>query len=421
MNPSSADIARFVLGLAALLLMAHGGGALFRKARQPAVIGEILGGLMLGPSVLGLVLPDVQRTLFGAAGTPATMLGAVSQLGLLLMMFCSGVEVRNVFPREQRLTTLCIVLAGTLLPFVAGLAIVDSMDIQRLLGGAGSRPAFVLVFAVAIAVTSIPVIARILFDLGILDTDFARIVMGAAVVEDVALYVVLGIALSIAGTSAAGAFGLPAILGLEGTSGVALGYHLVANIGFITLASTLGPRLMACLETAGRGGGVLAPLALLTICGAGLWLGVSLVYGAFVAGIVVGSRLGRAPSVDAMCEFSFVFFIPIYFAGVGASLDLVRHFEPALFFLLLFGACAIKASSVYLGARLAGESPPAARNLAVAMNARGGPGIVLASVAYEAGVIAEIFYVVLVLLAIVTSLMAGAWLDLVVRRNWALR
>jgi Kef-type K+ transport system membrane component KefB len=210
------------------------------------------------------------------------------------------------------------------------------------------------------------------------------------------------------------------MLHLEGASAAALGYHIVVNVGFIALASTAGPRLMTLLEIRRRVGSALVPVALLAICGLGLWLGVPLVYGAFVAGIAVGGDPEERSALDSIRSVGFMFFVPVYFASVGASLDLVRHFEPTLFFFFLVGACAIKASSVYLGARLAGETRAAAGNIAVAMNARGGPGIVLASVAYEAEVIAETFYVVLVLLAIVTSLLAGAWLDLVVRRRWAL-
>ena len=111
----------------------------------------------------------------------------------------------------------------------------------------------------------------------------------------------------------------------------------------------------------------------------------------------------------------------MYFAIVGLQLDLVRHFDPVFFVWFLVFACAAKAASVYLGARLGGEGRRGARNLAVATNARGGPGIVLASVAYSAGIIGQEFYACLVMLAIVTSLLAGSWLGRVVRSRQPLR
>src|SRR5581483_4959710 len=122
-------------------------------------------------------------------------------------------------------------------------------------------------------------------------------------------------------------------------------------------------------------------------------------------------------AVVSLTQFAFAFFIPIYFAVVGLQLDLLHGF-PVLFFLgYLAFACAVKAVSVYAGARVGGQRHTSAVNLAVAMNARGGPGIVLASVAYGAGIINQSFYAVLVLLAIITSLVAGSWLARVPREQ----
>ena len=111
---------------------------------------------------------------------------------------------------------------------------------------------------------------------------------------------------------------------------------------------------------------------------------------------------------------------PLYFAVVGLRLDLAHHFDPLFFLAFLICACLAKSLSCYAGARLAGEDRFGARNLAVALNARGGPGIVLASVAYDAGIINAAGYTTLVLLAIVTSQAAGAWLEYVLRKGWPL-
>jgi Kef-type K+ transport system membrane component KefB len=117
---------------------------------------------------------------------------------------------------------------------------------------------------------------------------------------------------------------------------------------------------------------------------------------------------------------SFAFFIPVYFAIVGLNLDLVRGFSLRLTLLFLLGSCAIKIVSVSLAGRLAGFRGLDLINLAVTTNARGGPGIVLASVAYEAGIISATFYTTLVLAAIITSQVAGAWLEYVLRKGWPL-
>jgi Kef-type K+ transport system membrane component KefB len=146
---------------------------------------------------------------------------------------------------------------------------------------------------------------------------------------------------------------------------------------------------------------------------------VNLVLAAFLAGFAVSrKRLGEA--LETISRFSFALFIPVYFALVGYSLIFGKSFSVAMLLGFLAGACALKLLSVALGARLAGFKGLDVINLAVAANARGGPGIVLASVAYEAGIISAAFYTTLVLVAVLTSQAAGAWLEFVLRRGWPL-
>jgi Kef-type K+ transport system membrane component KefB len=152
-------------------------------------------------------------------------------------------------------------------------------------------------------------------------------------------------------------------------------------------------------------------------------LGVIPLFGAFVAGIIAGtsSTESAIQAREGIKRFSFAFFVPIYFALVGLQLDLVHAFDVPFFVAFLVFATTVKAGSVYASARLAGETHAAGVNLAIAMNARGGPGIVLASVAFDARIVSRSFFACLVMLAVVTSLFAGAWLERVVRRGFPLR
>ena len=426
MSLSAADAAHLLFALAVLLIAAHGAGTVFARLRQPRVIGEILGGLLLGPTVLGAFAPAMQRWLFPPDGSTATILGSIYQLGLLLLMYCSGIEIRTAIRRGEARTVASVLVLGTAAPFLAGLLFLRLIDEGRFFGPAGNETSFLLVFAVAMAVTSIPVISRIMFDLNILRTRFARIVLGVAVVEDVLLYVVLAVALGITTPVHDGLFGLPAALGLRPGSAWDVGYHSFATIGTLSLFLVFGPRLYGA--TARFRFNLIrkrSPIAyqlvfMLVACLACVFLGIQPFFGAFVAGIVVGSARRRPDAVEeeataAINQFSFAFFIPIYFAIVGLQLDLLHGFDPLFFLAYLVFACVVKAASVYAGARVGGESPGSAVNLAVAMNARGGPGIVLASVALGAGIIDQSFYAVLVLLAVITSLLAGSWLERVPR------
>jgi Kef-type K+ transport system membrane component KefB len=147
-------------------------------------------------------------------------------------------------------------------------------------------------------------------------------------------------------------------------------------------------------------------------------MGISLVFAAFLAGYGVIADRDRFPdALDAIRKFSFAVFIPVYFAVVGYRLDLGKSFSFAMLAIFLVSACVLKLLAAGAGARLAGFDWKDTFNLAAALNARGGPGIVLASVAFDAGIINAAFYTTLVLLAVLTSQVAGWWLESVIRRG----
>ena len=432
MTIDTATVAHLLAALAALLVAAHALGAVFARFRQPRVIGEIAAGLVLGPTLLGHLAPSAESWLVPKTGVTPTVLGAVYQLGLLLLLFCSGAQIRSGHRRGENKTVGWVFSTGTVLPFLAGLGLLHVLDLRSSWGPHANAASFLLIFAIAMAVTSIPVISKIMHDLGILDTPFARVVLGVAVAEDIVLYVILAVSLGLAQGATGALFGLPSLAGIGPGTAADMTYHVVATLAVLGAALAFGPR--AYRAAAGwrfnlirQASPVAYDLALMLaatlLC---LFLGIEGFFGAFVAGVAVGRATetpetapgtetaagGRiAPdAIRSIQRFAFAFFIPIYFAVVGLQLDLLRGFNAGFFLLFLLLACAVKAGSVYLGARLAGQPRASSWNLAVALNARGGPGIVVASVAYGAGIIDQSFYAVLVMLAIVTSLFAGSWL-----------
>jgi Kef-type K+ transport system membrane component KefB len=413
------DTAHVLAALIVLLISAHTCGYLFARFRQPPVIGEILGGILLGPTLLERAWPTAYDWLFPATGAVPSVLGAAYQLGLLLLMFTAGTQVRGLLSRESSKVVGWIASLGLVLPFVAGVVAFTAIDFSRFEGTARNRTALLLVFALAIAVTSIPVISRILLDLGLLKTRFARIVLSVAVIEDVVVYVVLAVAVGIVAGTGSAQFGLAGQLGWDPGSTANEAYHTVATLAFLAVALMFGPRLYAAalhskFNFVKRRSHVAFQLVVMILMsGACLLLSVVPLFGAFVAGIVVVTASGdRAEFArEEIAHFSLGFFIPVYFAIVGIQLNLVDNFEIPFFLAFLAFACLAKAGSVYAGARIAGEPGKSALNLAVAMNARGGPGIVLASTAFGAGIIDARLYTSFVMLAVVTSLVAGTWLQ----------
>jgi len=239
-------------------------------------------------------------------------------------------------------------------------------------------------------------------------------VLGVAVLEDIVLWLALAIATATAGNS---------VLNPRQMS-----YHLFTTVGFFALGLTIIPRIVKRINKAhfnvlARQSPVGYAIAvMLAYCVAAGALDVSLVFAAFLAGFAVVHKKRRlfAEALDAIGKVSFAFFIPVYFAIVGLKLDLIRGFSLSLTVAFLVGSCVIKIASVSLAGRFAGFRGLEVLNLAITTNARGGPGIVLASVAFDAGIISAKFYTTLVLAAILTSQAAGAWLDYVLRKGWAL-
>jgi Kef-type K+ transport system membrane component KefB len=281
-------------------------------------------------------------------------------------------------------------------------------------GPNGNHVSLIIVLAVGVAVTSVPVVSKIFADLKILHTRFARLVLGVAVLEDIVLWLALAVATAVAGKAA--------------LDPRAMSYHLLATVAFFVLGLTIVPRVVKRInksrfnvlaQNSPVGYAIAVLLAYCVVAGA---LGVSLVFAAFLAGFAVVHKKRRlfADALDAIGKVSFAFFIPAYFAIVGLKLDLVHGFSLWMLAAFLAGSCFVKVMSVSLAGRVAGFRGLDLMNLAITTNARGGPGIVLASVAFEAGIISATFYTTLVLAAGLTSQAAGAWLDYVLRKGWPL-
>ncbi len=395
-----------LVGLAQLL------GYLFVKLRQPKVVGEILAGVVLGPALVGR-LPFASG-LMEAVKHQDSILNFVYWLGLLLLMFLSGAETRQLFTREERREVGWLVIVGSGIPFVLGLIAGPWLVRPALAGPNGNPISLIIILAVGVAVTSVPVVSKIFADLKILHTRFARLVLGVAVLEDIVLWLALAVATALASKTA--------------LSPKVISYHLITTVIFFGLGLTIVPRIVKRINksrfnvVAKHSPVGYAIAVLLGYCVVAGALGVSLVFAAFLAGFAVVHKKRRlfAEALDAIGKVSFAFFIPVYFAIVGLKLDLVRGLSLWMIAGFILGSCAVKILSVALAGRFAGFRGLDLINLAITANARGGPGIVLASVAFDAGIISPKFYTTLILAAVLTSQMAGAWLDYVLRRGWPL-
>src|SRR5437763_5730834 len=219
-------VGSFFLFVLILLASSHILGDLFARLHQPRVIGEILAGVLVGPSLL--------KVSAGFAGAPAgaekAALDIIYWLGLLFLMFLSGAETKGLFNREDRKEVGWLAVVGTCLPFAIALALGSRLSLDSMMGIVQRRVPLLLVVGIAVAVTSIPVISRIFFDLKILHTRFARLVLGVAVMEDIGLWAVLAIATALSESS-----GLPQ---------KKIAIHIVMTLLYFVLGLTLIPRAL---------------------------------------------------------------------------------------------------------------------------------------------------------------------------------
>jgi len=400
MNDS--ELARFFLSLVLLLSAALAGGYLFERFKLPRVIGEIVGGIMLGPSALGLISLDVHNWLFAGFPAQGALLAAFYCFGLVLLMFTAGFSMSREVEGGTSRVIFALVIGALILPFAIGYASASIFDNTRV----GDDLAFKLVMGIAVAVTSIPVISRIFLDLNIMQTLFARNVVGAATIQDLVLWTLLAVATAVQHGNATDAAGITRVV--------------VITILFVALSFFLAPALLRAIrrnvfvqfsEASLTGYAVL--LCLVFVASASL-LSVNIVFAALIAGLVI-TRFNSRQLVavkQRIADISIWFFVPIYFALVGLRLDLAHQLDVQLTLLFIVASSAIKVTSCTVAARASGIEWIRSFDYGIAMNTRGGPGIVLASVAHAAGIVDDRMFTALVLASIITSLATGCWLRL---------
>jgi Kef-type K+ transport system membrane component KefB len=407
------NIVSVVPALASLWACACLGGRLFAAMKMPRVVGEIVGGLLLGPTGLGFFFPGAFGWLFGVGGAGSGpgqegLLGVVYWSGLVLLMFVAGFELKAPLAREDKPLLLALLAGATLIPFLAGWVAPLVYDFTGHMGPNATPRSLQILVAIAAAVTSIPVLSRMFMDLGILGTRFSSLVLRTAAIQDLLLWVALGVAVALAQGGAAEV--------------IPTASALLAAVGLFGMTRFLPPRFrqLSSLKTEGGGMPVLARsrgpfLLACSLVLALLWWHP--VLGAFMAGIMAkvvlpGLQMELYPRLKWIALHGLV---PLYFAMVGLKLDLLHQFDLRFFlgFLGFTSLFAIAGSLIAL--KVAGKDWLSCLNVGLCMNARGGPGIILASVALEAGLINAAFFAVLVLTAVVTTLLAGCWLRLVLR------
>lgn len=385
-----------------LLIFSFSFGKLFEHFNVPKVVGEITGGMILGSSCLYHFFPNFIGSVFQAYPEEGKVLNIFYQLGLVFLMFSSGFNTKIELQKENRQTIVCLFTGATVLPILGALPFV-TLFMQSYIGANQNTTAFLIVFLISISITSIPVISKIFFDMGIMNTKFSNIILTVSTFQDLFLWIFLNLAINLVQT---GKIVIAELLIVVITT---LGVFVIAHLLTARLSNL---HLFSKIKTDNYYS--LSFIILFAEIVIMSFAKINIMYSAFIAGFVIKSFIGAETTqinrMKAVTNFSFAFFVPIYFALVGIQLDILHNFSFIRFLLFFFIAFSLEAIGICIMLYFTNLSKKAIINFAITMNARGGPCIVLASVGYYYKIINLEFFTVLILTAMLSSLIAGYWL-----------
>lgn len=382
----------FLVQAAVLLAAAVLLGRLAERLGMPAVVGELCAGVALGPTVLGHAAPSAAHWLFPPRSDQFNLLDVVGQVGVLLLMGLTGAGLDLRFARAHRGALACISGFGLVVPLVLGVACGLLIPADELAGPA-DRTAFAPFLGVAMGVSALPVIAKMLQDMDLFHRDVGQLTVSAGMIDDAVGWLLLSLvsALAVTGSSAGTVAGAVAALGLV-----------------LALAALLaGPVGGFARRAAGGRDAVAVTTVLILAAAAGTQaLRLEAVLGAFLCGIVLRPDPSRVAALHTVVRTVLA---PLFFATAGLRMDLGALADPALLalgVLILVVAVAGKLGGAYLGARISRYGGWEALATGAGLNARGVIQIIVAAVGLRLGVLTAAGYTVIVLVSIVTSLMA---------------
>jgi len=394
----------FLLQLLVLLLVAKGAGALLKRLGQPAVIGEMAAGLMMGPLVLGSLLPQVHGLLFPAASLGP--LGMLSQLGVLMFLLVAGAELDLGALRGRRRFAFTVSHAGIAVPFVLGVLLAVWLYPQHGPQGVGFT-AFALFVGVSMSITAFPVLLRILADRGITHSPLGQTAIACAALGDATAWCLLALIVAAA----------------QATGWLTAGLNLVCVVLFVAIMlGVVKPWFARQQVTAGREGRWLLGILLLALASALVTevLGIHALFGAFAAGVAVSSNEQLRHLLMARVEpFAVTLLLPLFFAMTGLRMraDALQTQDILLCLVVIAVATAGKLLGTFSAARSTGMPSREAWRLGALMNTRGLMELIVLNLGYELGLLGDRLFAVLVIMALVTTAMTGPLLNLIERRK----
>jgi Kef-type K+ transport system membrane component KefB len=405
---AGSTVAAFFIAVAVVILLARLFGMAAAALGQPRVIGEVLAGLSLGPTVLGAISPDAQAALFPEDIVP--YLEVAAQLGLIFYMFLVGLELDLGQVRRRASQIALISNASVALPMALGLAV--ALPIYTLLAPDTDFLPFALFIGISMSITAFPVLARILVERRMLKRPIGGVVLAAAAFDDVTAWILIAFGTAVAVSGSAGDVLLTIALGA-----------LFCVLMVRGVRPLLG-RVSTAYDEAGRipGGWIVLIFAgVLLSAYATEEIGIALIFGGFMMGLIMPRHAGLTEDVTRRLEdFVVILLLPLFFVVTGLRTDVGLLDRPELWLItavLLATALLGKLFGATLAARVAGFDRRSSAVIGTLMNTRGLTELIVLNLALEKGVISDALFAMLVIMALVTTVMTGPMLKLLDPRN----
>ncbi len=389
-----------VAEVALLLLVGRGLGEVMQRFGQPAVIGQLLAGLILGPSLFGWVWPEAHDLIFPKNAEQKALITGLANMGVMMLLLLTGMETDLKLVRKIGRPAFAITTTGVLVPFVCGFGL-GMLVPPSLLPNPNERLVAALFLGTALSISSIKIVAMVVREMHFMRRNIGQIIVASSILEDTTGWVIVSIA-----------------LGVAGAGGLAVAPLMRTVIGtaiFLALAYTIGRKLVFWLirwvnDTFVSDYAVVTAI-LIVMCGLTLitqGLGVNTVLGSFVAGVLVGeSPILSRHIEDQLRGFITAFMMPVFFGLSGLSADLTILKDPtlALFTVGLVAIASVgKFGGAFAGAELSGLSGREALAVGCGMNARGSTEVIVATIGLTMGALSQNLYTMIVTMAVVTTM-----------------
>jgi Kef-type K+ transport system membrane component KefB/nucleotide-binding universal stress UspA family protein len=394
------SVAIFVAQLLVLMLVGRLLGEAMLRIGQPAVMGQLLAGLVLGPSVFGLIAPDWQHFLFPPAKDQKAMLDAIAQFGILVLLLLTGMETDLRLARQSGRASIAASLSGIVIPFLLGVGLGEMLP-DSLLPDPGKRLITSLFLGTALSIASVKIVATIVREMNFMRRTVGQVLLASAIIDDTVGWMITAVIFSIALHGAIDAFGVARsvigtvlFMGLSLTLGRRVVFFIIrwVNDNFVSEHAVITAILL-----------IMIGMAIVTDL-----IGVHTVLGAFVAGILVGESPILTKHIDEQLRgLIAAFFMPVFFGTAGLSADLTILSDPTLLALtagLIVIASVGKFGGAFAGAAMAGLNWREALALGTGMNARGSTEVIVATVGLSMGALNGSLFTMIVAMAVITTM-----------------